>query len=49
MRYRISIVTGDVDDKTFEDLLRRVLKALTKFPAIAVRFEQYHPDQNGAG
>lgn len=48
MRYRIVVITGPTDWESFQTLLGTVLRALTKFPQVAVRFEEYTPDQNGA-
>jgi hypothetical protein len=48
MRYRIVVITGPTDWETFQALLKTVLRALTKFPQVAVSFDEYHPDQNGA-
>lgn len=47
MRYRITVITGPTDEESFQALLKTLLRALTKFPQVAVRFDEYHPDQNG--
>jgi hypothetical protein len=36
MRYKIVVITGPTDWETFQALLKTVLRALTKFPQVAV-------------
>jgi hypothetical protein len=48
-RYQIVVVTGDTDWESFQTLLKQVLRALTAFPSVGVRFGEYHPDRNGTG